>query len=250
MADPKDPQNKTTGVANGASNGATNGIAHHAPGADGEHEHEDEDEDDDEHEDDDSDGQDAEVEPASAGAIPPAPPAIAELCAACIRFVASKYKVALDGTPDTLSLVDQYVREAREAAKERPESVDLVAPAIGAYLGEVMRQAFGAEWFAEGSYESYRLYFSNVFLSLNPIGMAREAILLEEQEGWHAHLALDPGQRDIVEMRLSVMPEVDEEEYFLPSTRFDVIEVIVQTLRRHAEREGLSDVRFTREDYE
>lgn len=242
MADPKDPQNKT----NGTTNGATNGIAHPAtdapPGAGDAHE----DGDDEELE----SGPDVGGEPTEAAALPPAPPAIAELCAACIRFVASKYKVALDGTPDTLSLVDQYVREARDAAKERPESVDLVAPAIGAYLGEVMRQAFGAEWFAEGSYESYRLYFSNVFLSLNPIGMAREAILLEEQEGWHAHLALDPGQRDIVEMRLSVMPEVDEEEYFLPSTRFDVIEVVVQTLRRHAEREGLSDVRFTREDYE
>jgi len=48
-------------------------------------------------------------------ALPPPPPPVAELVAACMRFVASKYKVALDGTPDTLSLVDQYVREARTA---------------------------------------------------------------------------------------------------------------------------------------
>ena len=52
-----------------------------------------------------------------------------------MRFVASKYKVALDGTPDTLSLVDQYIREARLAYAQRPESIDLVAPAVGAYLG-------------------------------------------------------------------------------------------------------------------
>src|SRR5262249_47023071 len=58
--------------------------------------------------------------------LPPPPERVAELCAACIRFVASKYKVPLDGTPDTLSLVDQYVREAREAARERPESIDIV----------------------------------------------------------------------------------------------------------------------------
>src|SRR4051812_39106521 len=38
--------------------------------------------------------------------LPPPPDRVAELCAACMRFVASKYKVALDGTPDTLSLLD------------------------------------------------------------------------------------------------------------------------------------------------
>src|SRR5688500_11974549 len=78
--------------------------------------------------------------------LEPPPPRVAELCAACMRFVATKYKVSLDGTPDTLSLVDQYVREAREAAVPRPESVALVAPAVGAYLGEVMRQQFRGEW--------------------------------------------------------------------------------------------------------
>ena len=43
-------------------------------------------------------------------------------------------------------------RGIREAARERPESLELVAPAVGAYLGEVMRQAFRAEWWAEGDY--------------------------------------------------------------------------------------------------
>lgn len=192
-------------------------------------------------------GHEHELEPRD---LPPPPPNVAELCAAGMRFVASKYKVALDGTPDTLSLVDQYVRDARDAVRERPESVDLVAPALGAYFGEVVRQAFGAEWFADGSYESYRLYFSNVYLSFNPIGTMREALLLEEQAGWHAHFVLDPGERDIIEERLAAMPEVDEEEYFLPTTRFDVITVVVQTLRALAERSGVADVRFTREDYD
>src|SRR3954447_8223299 len=94
--------------------------------------------------------------------LPPPPPQVAELVAACMRFVASKYKVALDGTPDTLSLVDQYVREARKAYEERPESIDLVAPAVGAYLGEVMRQEFTAEWFADGAHDAWRLYFRHV----------------------------------------------------------------------------------------
>src|SRR5438445_11871285 len=32
----------------------------------------------------------------------PPPPAVAELCAACVRFVATKYKIELDFTSDTL----------------------------------------------------------------------------------------------------------------------------------------------------
>ncbi len=181
--------------------------------------------------------------------LAPPPPRVAELCAACMRFVASKYKVALDGTPETLSLLDQYVREAREAAKERPESVELVAPAVGAYLGEVMRQTFRGEWWAEGDYDAWRLYFTNVYLSFNPLGMGREAITMTEAEGWNAHLELDPGEREEIEARLAAMPEVDEEEYYLPTTRLDVLTAVVETLRARAEAAGTGDVTFSREDY-
>jgi hypothetical protein len=194
----------------------------------------------------DPDAPDPEPEPE---ALPAPPPAVAELVAACMRFVATKYKVALDGTPDTLSLVDQYVREAREAYKARPESIDLVAPAVGAYLGEVMRQELDAEWFVDGSHESWRLYFHNVYLAFNPIGMAREAITMEESVGWHGHLELDPAERQLIEERLAVMPHVDEDEYYLPTTRFDVLMVVVETLLARAEASGTDDVRFSRDDY-
>ncbi len=194
----------------------------------------------------------AEAEAAARPLAPLAPPPerVAELCAACIRFVASKYKVGLDGTPDTLSLLDQYVREARDAARERPESLELVAPAVGAYLGEVMRQMFRAEWWAEGDYDGWRLYFTNVYLSFNPIGMAREAITMTEAEGWNAHLTLDPGEREEIEARLAAMPEIDEEEYYLPTTRLDVVQAVVETLRARAEASGTGEITFTKDDYE
>lgn len=195
-------------------------------------------------------GEQAEPESQDAEALPAPPPQVAELVAACMRFVASKYKVALDGTPDTLSLVDQYVREARTAYEARPESIDLVAPAVGAYLGEVMRQEFAAEWFAEGSHEAWRLYFHNVFLSFNPVGIAREAITMKDEQGWNAHLTLDPAERELIDERLAAMPQVDEDEYYLPTTRFDVITAVVETLRARAEASGTGDVTFTREDYD
>lgn len=184
--------------------------------------------------------------------LSPPPPPVAELCAACMRFVASKYKVALDGTPDTLSLLDQYVRDAREAHVERPETLDLLAPAIGAYLGEVMRQALGqarGEWDAQGDYAAWRLWFANVYLAFNPIGMAREAITMTESEGWHAHLELDPAEREEIEARLSAIPDIEEDEYYLPSTRLEVVTIVVETLRARAEQSGTADVQFSRDDY-
>lgn len=200
---------------------------------------------------------DAAADPALIPPLPPPPDAVAELCAACMRFVASKYKVALDGTPDTLSLLDQYVRDARDAVRERPESVELVAPAIGAYLGEILRHmsweqaaTAPAEWWAEGDHNGWRLYFKNVYLAFNPIGMAREAITMTEESGWNAHLTLDPGEREEIEARLAAMPEVEEDEYYLPSTRLEAITVVVETLRARAEAAGMADVTFSKEDYE
>ena len=198
----------------------------------------------------------AEAEPRAEDLSPPPPPPgpVAELAAACMRFVASRYKVALDGQPETLSLLDQYVRDARDAVRERPESIDLVAPAVGAYLGEVMRQEFGAEWSLPseqgGDHDAWRLCFTHVYLAFNPLGMAREALTLTEAEGWNGHLTLDPGEADMIKERLEAMPEVDEEEYYLPSTRFDVVNAVVDTLRARAESTGTGSVRFTPDDYD
>src|SRR5258706_7254899 len=76
----------------------------------------------------------------------PPPDKIAELAASAVRFVASKYKFELDFTSDTLSFIDQYVRDARSELLVKPEALDLLAATIGTYLGEVMRRAFGAGW--------------------------------------------------------------------------------------------------------
>lgn len=190
--------------------------------------------------------EEAEVE------LEPPPARIAELIAACQRFVATRYKVALDGTPETLSLLDQYVRDAREAVKERPESVDLVGPAVGAYLGEVIRQSLsraGGEWHADGDYESFRLWFKHVYLAFNPLGMGREAITMTDEGGWHSHLVLDPGEREEIEARIAAMPDVEEDEYYLPTTRLEVITAVVETLRARAKASGLSEVEFTKDDY-
>ncbi len=187
---------------------------------------------------------------ADAVAAPPAE--VAELAAACVRFTTARYGVMLDFTPETLSVVDQWLRDARREIEERPETVQLVQGAAGAYLGEVVRRAFGARWVVVTGQDhaGWRLCMSTVYCAFNPIGMAREALMLDTAEGWHAHFELDPGEKDVIEARLAALPEVTDEEYYAPSTRFDVVNIVVDALRERMRASGLGDVRFTPDDYE
>jgi hypothetical protein len=177
------------------------------------------------------------------------PPQVEELASACVRFVAASYGIALDYEPDTLSVVDQWLRDGRAEIAARPEAIDVVQAAAGAYFGEVMRRFFGASWVLEGSHASWKLCLSNVYCSFNPIGMAREALLLEAAEGWHAHMDMDPAERDAVEGRLAALPQVEPDEYYSPSTRFDVLCILVEALRAAMRGRGLGDVRFSADDY-
>jgi hypothetical protein len=200
--------------------------------------------------DEDEDGPAENAEPeVDLDSIADPPPAVAELAAACVRFVATRYGIHLDFTPETLSLVDQWVRDARSELKARPELLELVQSAAGGYLGEVVRRTFGALWKTDGEHPDWRLLLSHVYCAFNPIGMAREALLLGEADGWHAHFELDPGEREDIEARLAALPEVSEDEYYAPSTRFDVVQLVVETLRGKMRAAGLGDTRFTEDDY-
>ncbi|MDP9035347.1 MAG: hypothetical protein M3O50_11110 [Myxococcota bacterium] len=183
-----------------------------------------------------------------ASAAPPLP--VSELAAACVRFVAGRYGARLDFAPETLSFVDQWIRDARADLSSRPEAVDLVQSAAGAYLGEVIRRQFGGVWFADGDHSGWRLHMSTVYCAFNPIGMAREALLLASADGWHAHFELDPGERDAVQARLEALPPVEDEDYYAPSTRYDVVSIVVDGLRAEMQARGLGDVRFTPDDYQ
>lgn len=191
-----------------------------------------------------------EPAPVSEEELEPMPARVAELAAACVRFVATKYGVPLDFGPDTLSLLDQYVRDARPEIGVKPESIGLLQASIGAYLGEVIRRAHGGMWAAEGDHDGWRVRMTRVFLAFNPIGMAREALLLEEAPGWSAHLETDAAERDALDQRLAALPEVEDDEFYAPSTRFDVVEIAVEALAAQMRANGLGDVRFSAEDYD
>jgi hypothetical protein len=194
----------------------------------------------------------ADEQPEVLSALEPAPVAVMDLASACVRYVATRYGVELDFTPETLSFVDQWVRDARAELRRRPEVADVVQGSAGAYLGEVIRRTFGGTWLLpgeEGDLAGWRLGLATVYCAFNPIGMVREALTLASAEGWHAHFELDPGEREEIERRLAALPPVDDEEYFAPSTRFDVVWIMVEALHAAMQARGLSDVLFSADDY-
>ena len=69
------------------------------------------------------------------------PEAVRELAEACVGYVLGAVGVPLDYTPDTLPLLDHYLRTVPENAAG--EVLALIAPAAGAYFGEVVRRTIG-----------------------------------------------------------------------------------------------------------
>jgi hypothetical protein len=218
------------GSGDGSANGATNGLnggtnAGPASGADA-------------------------PEAETADQEEPAPAEVLELVASCIRIVQAKLGVPLDGTQDTLSLLDAYVQDARKSIEERPETMALVAASVGAYFGEVVRHTFGATWVTVGDHAAWRLCFKHVYLTFNPIGLAIEALTGAEAPGTHAHLEMEREDREQLQRRLAALGQVDEDEYYLPTTRFDVIDIAVAQIAGRMAAQGLNDVTYGPEDYE
>ncbi len=180
-----------------------------------------------------------------------APESILELCLAAGRFVHAAVGIEVDQTSDTLSLVDHYLVGARGTLDERPELVPLITRSVGAYFGEVIRSLMNGFWIVPSDdVHGWLVCSSEVFVSLNPVGAVYDALYgHRDHDGPSSELRLDREDAALVDQRLSLLPEVREEDFHLLTTRFDVIEIAVAALREAAARDGHQEVRFEADDY-
>jgi hypothetical protein len=164
-----------------------------------------------------------------AAVFEPPPNEIADLSQACVRFVHDALGLTLDYTPETLPILDHYLRERAKGANDAV--LDLVAPAAGAYFGEVVRRHMpGSRWHApEGDYAAYRLEFDPFFLCFNPVGIAREVLTRQSAEGYGAHFQVLDDARDAVRRSLD-NTEVAPDDYYTFSVRIEAIEQIADLL--------------------
>jgi hypothetical protein len=178
-----------------------------------------------------------------------APELVTELADGCVRYVEQAVGVKLDYTQDTLPLLDHYLQMGPDASQQ--EVVALVAPMAGAYFGEVVRQHLqGARWHAPpDDYQAWRIEFDRCFLHFNPIGMALEALLGEDAEGWAGHLQVLDEDREALKEALEQLGEVQEEDFYKLGVRFEVLEQAHQFLMSRAQNEPDRNRQFGPEAY-
>ena len=189
--------------------------------------------------------------PATPGFRPPPEP-IPDYVTACLEYVRRALKVDLDFTPETLPLLDHYARLSRETIRERPELAPLITRAAGAYFGELVRGRLGGFWRVPTiNVHDWSVCSSSVFLWFNPIGSAYDALYGgTEHDGPRSMLRVSPEEHEFLAQRLAALPPVPEEEFFSFSTRFEVLEVAVETLHAKLIENGYEGAEFGPEDYD
>ncbi len=181
---------------------------------------------------------------------PDAPALIMDLFASCHRMVAAAIGVPLDSSSDTLSILDHYVQQSRGDVLAKPDVQAVLERSIGAYFGEMVRQTYGGYWHISGEADTWRLRLSSVFLQFNPVGIAREALVNDHADGWHAHTKVEKAYEPFVKARLDAFGDVDADEFFLPSSRWDALEVVVAAARERMVHDQEADGFFEESDYE
>jgi hypothetical protein len=204
-------------------------------------------------------GSPVEKSPEQTVALAPPPPAVHELAEGCRAFVKAALGVELDYEPETLSVLDHYVEQAREAAVAQPDTLHLLAHAVGAYFGEVVRRRYASWWQMDGSDPAYwQIQLEPVYLAFSPVALVYDGLLrgadaaraVEEEGAEMSQLELDDEDRVAVAARLAELPPVTDAEFYAPSTRLEVIDIAVEAIRAKRIAEGGLEAHLTEDDYE
>src|SRR5450432_2264297 len=180
-----------------------------------------------------------------------APVAIVDLAQACVRFVEAALGVRLDFTPETLPVLDHYISTRRKELTDKPATLGLVARTVGAYFGEVVRHRIACFWHVPSDDPTaWEIRLMPVYLAFHPVGVAYDAITHGDQDGPTEYLRIEDEDREAIEMRLSELPAATDEEFFLLSTRLEVLDIAVDAIKARMMSSGLGEVMFANADYD
>jgi len=181
----------------------------------------------------------------------PTPDEIVELVVACVNFVRDALGIELDFTPETLPILDHYLLIARESLADRIELRELVWRCAGAYFGELVRRRYNGFWsLPNPDVHTWRLNQRRVLLSFNPVGVVAEAMAgSDKSDGPTGAMRLARADQDEVARRLAEVPPLPEDQFYLLSTRLEVIDTVVEHLRIRLDQNDQADIEFDPDDY-
>jgi hypothetical protein len=137
----------------------------------------------------------------------------------------------LDGSEASLAFVDHYINETRKGGAIKEQVLALVAPALGAYLGEVAIAKFGGRWVIESDDPAtWRIELEPAELRFCPVGMAAEALRHDDVEGYDASFSTSRALMGPLAEALANSPPVSEDYYYSLTGRLETIEQAVDIL--------------------
>ncbi len=161
--------------------------------------------------------------------------------AAARTYVTRAVGLALDGSETSLAFVDHYVTRTSADGPIADDVLALVAPALGAYFGQLLVTHFGGQWVGELAVPaSWRIELEPVPLSFSPVAMAASALRRGDVIGYDDTLRTNLDLSGALEAALAEASPVDEGYYYSLTGRFEVItqvvDVLVEVERRRREQ--------------
>jgi len=165
------------------------------------------------------------------------PPAVQPFYEAAKKYVQRVLGVDLDDSEASMAYVDHYIERSGKTEALKPEVLALVAPALGAYLGQVAIARFGGKWVFEGDDPTeWRVELEPAPLTFYPVGMAAEALRGEEVDGYDASFSTREDLMGPLLEALESAPPVDEKYYYSLTGRLETLahalDILVEIERR------------------
>jgi hypothetical protein len=187
---------------------------------------------------------------------------VAALRQAAVDYVERATGLTLDGSEESLAIVDHYLNRVRPGgvAAVKPDVLRLIAGALGVYLGELFTSRFGGHWRLVtlsdddaqrelGALAGWRVELEAAPLLVDPIGMAASALLFDEadaEEDVEGDADATPGFTLLESARqlftplhtaLARLSPVTSEYYYSLTGRFETLSYVVDLVTdlRHQE---------------
>jgi len=165
----------------------------------------------------------------------PMPSQVESYVFSAIEYIRRAVGLKLDLQTESLAVVDHYLKGV---CGTDPAIIDLVGSAIGCYFGEMIRRRFDGRWHIEGDTPLGWTVELAHGVSVNPVGMAAEAIGEGEVEGYDGSISVPRHRLKLLRSILDGMGPVAVDVYYSLTNRLDVLEQVMDRLAALKEQKG------------
>ncbi|MSP61105.1 MAG: hypothetical protein EXR72_12320 [Myxococcales bacterium] len=163
---------------------------------------------------------------------------VAEFALTAAEYVRRALAVELDGSTESLAFVDHYISHTVRKGGEgdvADELLELIAPALGAYFGEVVTARLGGTWHALSENPAdwtitLATPSGTLLCTFHPVGMAAQAIRGGDIEEYDASVTAPRELSGPLADALAAVSPVAADYFYSLTGRLESLEHIVDLL--------------------